>query len=72
MVGRYQVIADRHLPLFVEVADVVDLVHVDLLGLPGADVYLRLLVVGHVDEQEEVAHVGVGGGVVVLPYLDGK
>ena len=58
--------------ILIEVAGIIKLVHGHLIGLPGPDLYLWLIPVGHIDEEEEVSLVAVGRGVVFLAYLDGE
>ena len=58
--------------LLIEVSGVEHLRHVDLVGLPCAYLDLRLVVVGHVDQEEEVALVGIVGGVVLLSDGDAE
>ena len=58
--------------ILIEVAGIIKLVHGHLIGLPCPDLYLWLIPVGHIDEEEEVTLVTIGRGVVFLAYLDGK
>lgn len=55
-----------------EVAGVVELGDVFLVGLPGAHFDKWSIGVGHVHEQEQIALVTVGGAAVFLTDLDGE
>ena len=55
-----------------EVAGVVELGDVFLVGLPSAHFYEWRFGVGHIHEQEQLALVAVGGAAVFLADLNGK